>query len=703
MDHLDICLHIGAASPLDKYPAKQHARRVAEFLGVEKGLIYLPGSPTAYLEDSDQFVPFRQRRYFYYLSGVDEADCHLTYDIHSDFLTLYVPTPGSARKVYYNGRGSSPEEALEKYDIDAADYSYAVTGYVEFWMSQHPGNVYILHPDQAVVPGHDKSPRVNYTRLQAAIDGARVRKDQHEIKLIRKANEISAKAHKNVLKNILAFKNEAQVEATFLDTCVAADAKHQAYEIIAASGENASTLHYIKNDEPFQDRPLMCLDAGCEWQCYASDVTRTFPLTGQWPSKEAKEIYDLVLDMQTECIDAIRPGARYLDIHYLAHRILILGLLELGIFHNGTPQEIFDAGTSLAFLPHGLGHHLGLEVHDVSDVPLMAATSGSVSPVVDPEMCKAPVIPHHPALEEGMVVTVEPGIYFNRYALNAVYLSNPIHSKYINKKVLSRYLPVGGVRIEDDILVTDDGYENLTTAPKGEEMLRIIQEGFKETDQSEKKSKQPDHGSAATGQRQGVHQAPFAECLKSNGIERWSQDVSAGPPENVLKSPGSQTVKTSPNKPSSRNEQNGHLAHRASIAIGEQYSQHAYQQEYQTRCMGEPIIQQTPQRQFSAPQEQFHQPRQQSQQQMQQGPAADNNNSVDRSGSPWNNSLALQDYQMQLMLLEQQNRRRLSIQRREQGIAKLAAQIERYRDIATGPLPSSSPSSYHTAGFDMKY
>ncbi|KAL1641820.1 hypothetical protein SLS58_005862 [Diplodia intermedia] len=540
MDHLDLCLHIGAASPLDKYPAKQHARRVAEFLGVEKGLIYLPGSPTAYLEDSDQFVPFRQRRYFYYLSGVDEADCHLTYDIHSDFLTLYVPTPGSARKVYYNGRGSSPEEALEKYDIDAADYSYAVAGYVEFWMAQHPGNVYILHPDQAVVPGHDKSPRVNYTRLQVAIDGARVRKDQHEIKLIRKANEISAKAHENVLRNILAFKNEAQVEAAFLDTCVAADAKHQAYEIIAASGENASTLHYIKNDEPFQDRPLMCLDAGCEWQCYASDVTRTFPLTGQWPSKEAKEIYDLVLDMQTECIDAIRPGARYLDIHYLAHRILILGLLELGIFHNGTPQEIFDAGTSLAFLPHGLGHHLGLEVHDVSDVPLMAATSGNVSPVVDPEMCKAPVHPHHPALEEGMVVTVEPGIYFNRYALNAVYLSNPIHSKYINKKVLSRYLSVGGVRIEDDILVTDDGYENLTTAPKGEEMLRIIQEGFKETGQSEKKSKQPDH---ATGQRQGVHQAPFAECLKSNGIERWSQDVSAGPPENVLKSPESTTAK----------------------------------------------------------------------------------------------------------------------------------------------------------------
>lgn len=525
MEHQDFCLHIAAASPLEKYPAKQHARRVAEFLGVEKGLIYLPGAPTAYLEDSDQFVSFRQRRYFYYLSGVDEPDCHLTYDIRLDTLMLYVPAAGSPRKVYYNGRGSTPDEALEKYDIDSVHWSNAVADYVEFWMTQHEGDVYILHPDQAVIPGHDKSPRVNYTKLQTAIDAARVRKDEHEIKLIRKANEISAKAHENVLRNVLKFKNEAQVEAIFLDTCVAADAKHQAYEIIAASGENAATLHYIKNDEPFEDRQVMCLDAGCEWQCYASDVTRTFPLTGQWPSKEAKEIYDLVLKMQTECIEAIRPGARYLDIHYMAHRILIDGLLELGIFHNGTAQEIFDAGTSLAFLPHGLGHHMGLEVHDVSDVPLMAANSRKVSPVVDLEMCKAPVHPNSAALEEGMIVTVEPGIYFNRYALSAVYFPDPDHSKYINREVLLRYLPVGGVRIEDDILVTDDGYENLTTAPKGEEMLRLMQGGLSVDVEAEKPKRHQRKALAHKKSRQELPGALSGRSSRSEGIEAWSRGV----------------------------------------------------------------------------------------------------------------------------------------------------------------------------------
>jgi Xaa-Pro aminopeptidase len=188
----------------------------------------------------------------------------------------------------------------------------------------------------------------------------------------------------------LKFKNEAQVEAIFLDACVAEDAKHQAYEVIAASGENASTLHYIKNDEPLEGRQFMCLDAGCEWECYASDVTRTFPISGAWPSKEAKEIYDLVQNMQTTCISRLAPGARFLDLHVLAHQIAIQGLMSLGILHNGDPEEIYRAGTSRAFFPHGLGHHLGLEVHDVGQKSLMAVTSDNESDPTAPEVstCK---------------------------------------------------------------------------------------------------------------------------------------------------------------------------------------------------------------------------------------------------------------------------------------------------------------------------
>ncbi|KAF2203078.1 hypothetical protein GQ43DRAFT_390761 [Delitschia confertaspora ATCC 74209] len=465
-------------SRLEKYPAKQHAQRVAEKLGVEDGLIYLRGEPLRLKEDSDMPMPFWQKRYFYYMSGCNEPDCHLAYDIRQDSLSLFIPSIDPA-KVIWNGRGSTPTEALDKYDVDQVFLSRDLQQFVKQWATSHKGNMYILHGKQGPIGG-----RVDFTSLQLAMDLARVVKDHHEINLIRIANDISSKAHRKVLESILKFKNEAQVEGLFLDVCVSENAKQQAYDPIAASGVNAGTLHYSANNEPLEGRQLMCLDAGCVWECYASDITRTFPLTGSWPSKEAKEIYSLVEHMQEACIRRLAPGVRYLDLHILAHQIAIDGLLCLGILHNGTREEIYKAGTSKAFFPHGLGHHVGLEVHDVGHKELMSFTSNDKTrslypenyyvPVYDSTTCRSPVDPASGHLEEGMVVTVEPGIYFSTYALNMFYLSSPVHSKFINREVLLRYLPVGGVRIEDDVLITSKGYENLTTAPKGEAMLAII-------------------------------------------------------------------------------------------------------------------------------------------------------------------------------------------------------------------------------------
>lgn len=310
------------------------------------------------------------------------------------------------------------------------------------------------------------------------MDRARVRKDPHEIELIRKANAVTAAAHRDVLRKVSKFRNETEIQATFLDACVARDAKHQAYGIIAASGASNSILHYVDNDQTLVGKQLVLLDAGCEWDCYASDVTRTFPISGSWPSTEAKAIYDLVDLIQSNCIERLKPGVRYLDLHYHAQMMAIRGLLQLGIFHKGTAEEIFEARTVMAFFPHGLGHHLGLEVHDVSNVSLMASNQHDEvmrvfgMPNTRPYM--APCTVDSPLLEEGMVVTVEPGIYFNSYALNYIYMPSPVQSKYINLDVLKRYMPVGGVRIEDDILITHDGYKNLTTAPKGDEMLCLI-------------------------------------------------------------------------------------------------------------------------------------------------------------------------------------------------------------------------------------
>jgi Xaa-Pro dipeptidase len=182
--------------------------------------------------------------------------------------------------------------------------------------------------------------------------------------------------------------------------------------------------------------------------------------------------------MQEECISRIKEGIRFLDLHILAHTIAIEGLLELGIFRGGTVDEIRRSGASLVFFPHGLGHHVGLEVHDVSPEPLMAANYRGDEPhVLYSPIMLPPCTPSAPALKAGMVVTVEPGIYFSRLALD--YTRSQDRCRFIDMTTVLRYMSVGGVRIEDDILVTKNGHENLTVASKGEEMLKIIQRGKK--------------------------------------------------------------------------------------------------------------------------------------------------------------------------------------------------------------------------------
>lgn len=302
----------------------------------------------------------------------------MTYDIQHDVLSLYIPRIDEKR-VIWNGRGSTIAEALVKYDVDEVHYSDGISYFIADWFLANPngGCFYKLHHDCALQPIRKRCPyEIDASSLMPAMNLCRMIKDDHEIQLIQQANDISSAAHRAVLSNILIFKNEAQVEGLFMDVCISRQAKQQAYDPIAASGPNAGTLHYDANNEDFGDRQLMCLDAGCEYKLYASDITRSFPLASSWPSKEAENIYKLVERMQESCIKRLAPGVRYLDLHILAHQIAIDGLLSLGILHNGTKEEIYKTGTSRAFFPHGLGHHVGLEVHDPGQAELMSVRRG---------------------------------------------------------------------------------------------------------------------------------------------------------------------------------------------------------------------------------------------------------------------------------------------------------------------------------------
>ena len=301
-------------------------------------------------------------RYFSYLSGVcDETNCHLTYNTKEDILTLYVPDliPWA---VQWFGPSLTIEDAASRYDVDEVRYASSLDRDIEKWAKSTglDSTIYFLHPGYPhalALPSTEcgKGPRVDYENLLPAMDGCRVIKDEDEIALIRKANQVTAHAHTEVLLNLHKFENERQVQATFLDACISKGAKNQAYDVIAGSGENASILHYFKNDEPLQGRKLLCLDAGCEWMCYASDVTRTVPISGHWPDHESKMIYDLVQAMQTACITRIKAGTSYFGLFLLANEVMIEGLKGLGIFKEVPASYIYKSGAARIFFPHGLG------------------------------------------------------------------------------------------------------------------------------------------------------------------------------------------------------------------------------------------------------------------------------------------------------------------------------------------------------------
>lgn len=257
----------------------------------------------------------------------------------------------------------------------------------------------------------------------------------------------------------------------------------QAYPVIAGSGPNAATLHYGANNQDFDDRQLMVLDAGAEFGCYASDVTRTFPLNGAF-SPEAKEVYAIVEEMQETCISMIKPGASWSEITSKAQLVALDGLKRLGILRpvpaGGEPDPVLRAVR--AFFMHGLGHLVGLDTHDViSGVHIHSMWGGKAwsldtldSRAHSVEACQGGGDRYSPPLEKDMVITCEPGLYFNRAYVDWFFANNTELASCVDKAVLEQYYPVCGCRIEDCILVTEDGYENLTTAPKGKEMLRVI-------------------------------------------------------------------------------------------------------------------------------------------------------------------------------------------------------------------------------------
>jgi len=388
----------------------------------------------------DSLYPFRHDSYFYYLSGFPEPEAviALIAGDDGDRHVLFCRERNEEREIW-DGFRYGPDAAREIFGFDEAHPISALGEKLPEIASDRPA---LFTPLGLFEPWDRKvSNLLNEVRnrvrtgvtapeevvdVRTTLDAMRLIKDAHELSLMRRACAISSAAHRRAMRASRPGMFEYQIEAELLHEFLREGAQAVAYSSIVASGPNACVLHYRENNRLMNDGDLLLIDAGCEYQGYASDITRTFPVNGQFGGPQ-KAVYEIVLAAQLACIDAVKPGAPFHDYHKVAERVLAQGFIDLGLL-SGPLDAVLESGSYKQFYMHRAGHWLGMDVHDAG---LYQVHGESMR------------------LVPGMVLTVEPGAYI-RPADN----------------VPERFWNIG-VRIEDDVLVTSDGVENLTaTTPK---------------------------------------------------------------------------------------------------------------------------------------------------------------------------------------------------------------------------------------------
>ncbi|CAF1497185.1 unnamed protein product, partial [Didymodactylos carnosus] len=252
---------------------------------------------------------------------------------------------------------------------------------------------------------------------------------------------------------------EYELEALFQYYCYRyGGMRHLSYTCICASGENSAVLHYghagAPNDRQLKDTDLCLFDMGGEYYCYASDITCSFPVSGHF-TREQRIVYEAVLDANRHVMESVRPGVSWVDMHLLAERVQLQHLLKAGLL-EGNINDMMKVRLCAIFMPHGLGHMIGIDTHDVA---------GYLDPTTRIQLPGLKSLRTNRNLKEGMCLTIEPGIYFNELLLNKAY-SDPEQAKFLIKSELDKYLGMGGVRIEDNIVVTKDGCRLLTQVPR---------------------------------------------------------------------------------------------------------------------------------------------------------------------------------------------------------------------------------------------
>ena len=417
----------------------------------QHGVVYIQAAETMYRYGTDYEFPFRQESNFWYLTGANEADCSLILDLNKEEYHLFVPKR-DAQYAVWHGYVKSKEQYQEDYKPDHLHYSNEILSVLN---KLSPEMVYCLNEEQAeFIEDLNRGFKVDSDTLKDALTYCRVIKTEWEIEQMRKACRVNNAAYVACMKAIKPGMMEYEVKAVFNEIQLKHGLLQDAYNGIFASGVNGSILHYVENNSEITDGDLFLMDAGFECNGYASDYTRTFPANGKFTEIQAG-IYQCVLNAHSEVIESIRPGVKMEDLHLMAARIMMGGLKHMGIL-KGEIDDIMEKNIFALFFPHGLGHFLGLDTHDVGGYPKGV------------ERIDRPGIKFLRArreLQPGMVITIEPGIYFVPAVLESA-IDDLEKAVFLDVEKVKGLLNFGGVRIEDDILVTETGYENLTNVPK---------------------------------------------------------------------------------------------------------------------------------------------------------------------------------------------------------------------------------------------
>lgn len=414
-------------------------RRKRLLAAMGEGVALIPTAPEA-IRNRDSHYPYRFDSYFYYLTGFHEPESVLLLIAGAEPKSVLFCRDKDLEREIWDGFRYGPEAACAEFGFDEA---YSISQLEELlprYFANQPQLYYSLGADASwdarVTQWLNQLREQGRSGLgaptaikdvRALVDEMRLYKSAFELDIMRDAAKIAASAHRRAMQAVRPNMMEYEIEAELLHEFYRHGSRSPAYTSIVAGGANACVLHYVANDAQLKNGDLLLIDAGCELQGYASDITRTFPVGGKFSGPQ-KDLYELVLAAQAAAIDAVRPGAHWNQPHEAALDVLIRGFIHFGLC-KGSPEAVLESGDYRRFYMHRTGHWLGLDVHDAGEYKQKNGDWRLLQP--------------------GMTLTVEPGCY--------VRPAEDVPEHFWNI----------GIRIEDDVVVTESACEVLTiAAPK---------------------------------------------------------------------------------------------------------------------------------------------------------------------------------------------------------------------------------------------